>query len=301
MRARIPIGSAGFVGASLTAEALGLSTFGTPYDAWLKFMGKAPEPDEETKERFEMGHQLEDFIAKQIERVYGVKTRRCNDAYVHPEHPWLICHIDRMAIDKDGNKFPIEIKSASSFSARKWGSEGTDEIPYSYRVQCEQYFICGVPNSGYMWQITFADNKLTRYIIKRDEELESLILARIVDLVENHWLRGEVPAPSSYREASQIWEGDTAGAIEADAATLSAVKELDEIAESKRSLLEREDHLKAQIVEYMQGKEKLMYMGEKLMTYKRIEQSRFDTKSFRKDHPELADAYTVKSGYMKLA
>ena len=301
MRARIPIGSAGFVGASLTAEALGLSTFGTPYDAWLKFMGKAPEPDNETKERFEMGHQLEDFIAKQIERVYGVKTRRCNDAYVHPEHPWLICHIDRMAIDKDGNKFPIEIKSASSFSARKWGSEDTDEIPYSYRVQCAQYFICGVPNSGYMWQITFADNKLTRYIIKRDEELEDLILSRIVDLVENHWLKGEVPAPSSFREASAIWSGNTKGAIEADETIVEAVNELRAIGKEKKTLTDREDVLKAQIVEYMQDKEKLMFCGEKLMTYTRIEQSRFDSKAFRKDHPELADAYTVKSSYMKLA
>ena len=301
MRAKIEIGAPGYVGGSLGAAVIGYSGFMTEYEAYETFMGRAPEPDEATQKRFEMGHQLEDFIAKQIEREYGVKCRKCNYAYIDPDHPWLICHPDRIATDKDGNVFPIEIKSASYFSSKKWGAEDSDEIPYSYLIQCYFYFHCKVPNSGYMWQITFSDNTLKRNIIKYDPEIEEAIFSRIIDTVENRWLKGLPPAPSSYSEATKMYSAPTEGAIEADAEILLTVKKLKDAQQKMKVLSEEEDRLKADIVEYMQDKEKLTYQGEKLMTYKRIEQSRFDSKSFRKDHPELADAYTTKSSYMKLA
>ena len=300
MKAKIEIGAPGFIGGSLGAKVLNCSNFGTPYDAWLAFMGKAPEPDEEIKERFEMGHQLEDFIAKQIERLYGVKARRCNYAYINPEHPWLICHPDRIATDKDGKTFPIEIKSASSFSARKWGAEDTDQIPYDYLIQCYFYFHTGVPNPGYMWQVTFADNQIRRYIIKRDEAIEEAIFTPLIDIVENRWMNGYPPEPSNYNEATQIWHMPTAGAIEGDEAIYEAVKKLDELKAEIKAIEEEQDKLKTQIVDFMQDKEKLMHNGEKLMTYKKVEQSRFDSKSFRKDHPQLADAYTTTTSYMQL-
>ena len=300
MKARIPIGAPGFVGGSLAAAILGYSTFKTPYDAYLTFMGQAPEPDEETKERFEMGHQLEDFIAKQIERVYKVKLRRCNDAFVDPLHPWLICHPDRLAKDSEGNVFPIEIKAASSYSGRKWGAEDTDEIPYEYLIQCYDYFHCDVPNPGWMWQVTFSDNVLRRYIIKRNIEIEDAIFGKLIDIVENRWMNGYPPEPSNYEEATKIWSSPTEGAIEADAGIYDIVKKLEEIKAEKKSLSEEEDKLKMRIVEYMQDKEMLMYRGTKLMTYKCIEQSRFDSKAFRKEYPELADKYTTKSSFMRL-
>lgn len=300
MRARIPIGEPGYIGGSLGAKVLGLSNFGTPYDAWLAFMGKAPEPDEKTKERFEMGHQLEGFIAKQIERLYGVKTRSCKDAYVDPEHPWLICHPDRLAKDENGETFPIEIKSASSFSSRKWGDEDTDEIPYDYFIQCYFYFKTKVPNPGYMWQVTFADNQIKRYIVKYDKAIEDAIFTPLIDIVENRWLNGFPPEASDYTEATRIWNQPTSGAIEADSSLMETVRRLDEIKAEKKALETEEDGLKKTIVEFMQDKETLMYQGQKLMTYKKVEQSRFDSESFRKDHPQLADAYTTKTSFMQL-
>ena len=300
MKARIEIGAPGFIGGSLGAKVLNCSRFGTPYDAWLAFMGKAPEPDEATKERFEMGHQLEDFIAKQIERLYGVKTRRCSYAYFDPEHPWLICHPDRIATDKNGNTFPIEIKSASSFSARNWGVEDTDEIPYDYLIQCYFYFHVGVPNPGWMWQVTFADNQIRRYIIKRDEAIEGAIFTPLIDIVENRWMNGYPPEPSNYDEATQIWHMPTAGAIEADGEIYEAVRRLYELRDEKKSIEEEEDRIKTRIVDFMQDREMLMHNGEELMTYKKITSQRFDSKSFRKDHPQLADAYTTTTSYMQL-
>lgn len=300
MKAKIEIGAPGYIGGSLIGKVLGLSTFGTPYDAWLTFMGKAPEPDEAMKARFEMGHQLEDFIAKQVERIYGVKLRKCNFAYIDPEHPWLICHPDRIATDKDGNTFPVEIKSASSFSAKKWGNEDTDEIPYDYLAQCYDYFHCGIPNPGWMWQITFADNQIRRYIIHRNEELEESMFSKLIDIVENRWMNGYPPEPSSFKEAKAIWSNPTSSAIEASGELYKKVQRLDEIKLVEKNLEAEADLIKKDIIEFMQDKELLMYQGQKIAMYKQISKESFDAKSFQKDHPELYKAYLKPASYMML-
>ena len=300
MKAKIDIGAPGYVGGSMAAEVLGYSTFGTPYDAWLKFMGKAPEPDEETKKRFEMGHQLEDFIAKQIERVYKVKLRKCNYAYVNEEHPWSICHPDRIATTKDGVTFPVEIKSASAYSAKKWGAEDSDEIPYGYLIQCYDYFHCGVPNPGYMWQVTFADNQLKRYIIHRDEAIEEAIFSRLNDIIENQWLNGFPPSPSNYDEAKAIWFGSTDGAIEADEAIAKKVERIDEIKEQIKNLEAEKDSLQTKVVDFMQDKSTLMHMGVKLATYKKQSKTSFDSARFKSEHEALFNQYQKTTEYMVL-
>ena len=151
-----------------------------------------------------------------------------------------------------------------------------------------------------MWQVTFADNQIRRYIIKRDEAIEGAIFTPLIDIVENRWMNGYPPEPSNYDEATQIWHMPTAGAIEADGEIYEAVRRLYELRDEKKSIEEEEDRIKTRIVDFMQDREMLMHNGEKLMTYKKITSQRFDSKSFRKDHPQLADAYTTTTSYMQL-
>ena len=305
MRKRIPIGAPGYVGASMVAEALNLSSFrdANEYSAWLKFTGNAPEPDDYKKMLFLAGHYAEGgLIAPLAEEAYGVKLRKEPYAYVCKEHPWLICHPDREATDKEGNEFPVEIKLVSSFSNKKWGNEDTDEVPYQYLVQCYTYFHCNVPNSDYMWLIAFCDGQLKRYIIRRNEKLENQIFDRLIDIVENRWMKGIAPAPVTASQASAKWSGESAEeSVVSDSGIEDAINRLRAIKDEKASLSDEEDRLKAKVIDFMAGNKWLLSEnGERLATYYRTERSTFDSKSFRKDHPELADAYTRKSESMTL-
>lgn len=294
MRKRIPIGAPGYVGGSMTAEALGLSTFGTPYTAWLKFTGKAPEPDERTKRIFQAGHRGEEMVSKLIEDFYGVKLRKEPCAYVDTGHPWLICHPDRIAETDDG-PVPVEIKMASSFSSRKWGAEDTDEIPYQYLIQCYQYFRTGVPNPGYMWQFTFADNQLRRYIIPRNREIEDQVYARLIDLVENRWMNGEMPEPSTAEEAMRIWPMKDDDAVVASEETLDMVRELRAISAERKSLDERADGLKRDIIAFMQGHRHLMAGGERIATYSLSHGKRLDTKALKAECPDIYERFAIET------
>ena len=299
MRKRIPIGAPGYVGGSMTAEALGFSTFGTPYTAWQRFMGTAPEPDEKQKRIYAAGHRGEQMVADLIEDFYSVKLKKEQYAYVDPEHPWLICHPDRIALTEAG-PVPVEIKMASSFSAKKWGAEDTDEIPYQYLVQCYQYFRTDVPNSGYMWQFTFADNQLRRYVIRRNKELEDRLFGRLIDLVENRWMKGEVPEPVTAEEAMKIWHGETDDKIVASSEIRDKALRLKAIAKAEDDLATEADALKRDIVTFMQGHKYLESDGERLATYYMTRRRKFDSKACKAEDPELYEKYTIETESMTL-
>lgn len=287
----------GIIGCSSIGKWLGVSRYGTPYDAYLEYMGMKPEPDTEAKERLEMGTALEEFIAKQAEKKYGVKMRR-SQAYADPALPFLICHPDRLVSGSaDGRRIAVEIKSSSAYD-RRWGAIGSDEIPMDYLCQVMGYFICGVPCDE-VWLVRFSNNTLSRYIVQRDEEL----MASIVKMLKGIWEKlraGWKPDPSSYAEAVNIYTDITDDSVEASEDIHSAVERIDHIDEQIKELEEAKDSIKARVVSYLDGHSVLTYKGERLAKYSRVEQSRFDSRRFREDHPDMYEEYSAKSAYMKL-
>lgn len=286
------------IGASSLGAHLGLSTYKTQYDAYLEYKGESPEPTEEQQKLFDMGHALEDFIAKRIEEEYGLKVQKSNYAYVDPSYPILCCHPDRLVKGLvNGERVAIEIKSSSAFDGR-WGKEDTDEIPMDYMLQVMGYFICQVP-CDVVWLVRFSNNRLTRYIIRPNQELIDDIKAKFqahVDNLESGW----IPSPANYEEATTIYHMDTHDAIEADSAILSAYSELKDIKEQKKALESREDELKTRIVDFMRDKALLMNGGQKLATYKMQSRNAFDSKRFEAEHPDIYSQYIKTSTAMVL-
>ena len=286
------------VGASSLAPHLGLSTYRTQYDAYLEFIGQRPEPTEEEQRRFDMGHALEDFIAKQAEKEYGLKVQKSNYAYMDPAYPILCCHPDRLVKGLvNGERIAMEIKSSSAYDGR-WGEEDSDEIPMDYMLQVMAYFICQVP-CDVVWLVRFSNNRLTRYIIRPNQELMDDIKAKFkahVDNLQSGW----IPSPANYEEATTIYHIETHDAIDADSSTLKAYAELKDIKDLRKKLDDREDKLKAAIVDFMRDKAMLMKDGQKLATYKMQSRTAFDGKSFAAEHPEIYASYQKTSTYMVL-
>lgn len=289
----------GIIGFSSGAAFLGLSTFRTPYDAYLEYIGERPELTDEEKERFEMGHALEDFIAKQAERKYGVKVRKSNYAYINPKYPHLLCHPDRLVAGEIyGERIAIEIKSNTAFD-RRWGAEDTDEIPMDYLVQVLGYFISEVPCDA-VWLIRFSNNQLSRYIIRPNKELQDDIARKLEDIakrIDSGWK----PEPTTFEEAKKIFNAPTKDSIEADNAIKEIVNRLDEIKSELKGLSSEEEMLKKEIISYMKDRSILTYQGQTLAKYSQITKSGFDSKRFAAEHPDLYAEYTITTSYMKLS
>lgn len=288
----------GVIGGSSLGATLGLSKYQSKHDVWLAWKGVEREVTKEQQEIFDMGHALEDFIAKQAEKKYGVKVKKTSLTYVHPQYDWLICHPDRLIVGKiDGKRVGMEIKSSSSYDDR-WGEVDTSEVPMDYLCQCHDYIMCDV--CDVVWLIRFSNNRLTRYIIKKDEELEEMILSQAAEELSK-WARGEEPAIEDYDEARSYYNEPTEGDVEADDEILKAFEELKEIKNSKKQMDDRADKLKAKVISFMKDKERVVdHFGKKLFTYKRYETTSFDKDALKADYPALYELYVKKSSYMRL-
>ena len=290
----------GIIGGSSIGAILGLSTYKSEYDAWEDFTGvEKPPVDEKTQEIFDMGHELEGFIAKQTERIFGVKVKASNFAFVHPEHEWLICHPDRIVVGKIGGKtVGIEIKSSSVYDNDRWGDSDTDEVPMDYLCQCHDYIMCGV--CDVVWLIRFSNNRLTRYIIQKDDEIEYMILSKLVEWV-NNVNNGYVPVITDYKVACKKYNGLTDGLLEATKEIADTVAELRVQQKLNKESEAKIDTLKAKIVSFMGDTKKkaLMYNGTKLGSWFQVTKTDLDKKALKEEEPKLYEQYEKTISFMQ--
>lgn len=292
----------GILGGSSLGAALGFSTYKTPYEVAEQYLGKVEEVSAEQQEIFDMGHALEDFVASQIERKWGVKVQRSNFAYTHPLDSRIICHPDRIAVGKiDGKRVGIEIKSSSVYDNR-WGAEGTSDIPMDYLIQCLLYMANDVCDE--VWCIRFSNNRLTRYIIEKNEETVELMQTIVQHAIEfmNNCDKGIMPEPISYKEATSIFNNDTDGDIYASEEVYRVWADWKNIQSEKKKLEEQEDQLKVLLVKFIGDKKVLKdeKTGEKLCTYSKVTSTRLDSKKLKAERPEIFEEYSNTTSYMQL-
>lgn len=290
----------GIIGGSSIGAILGLSTYKSEHDAWEDFTGvEKPPVDEKTQEIFDMGHELEGFIAKQTERIFNVKLKVSNFAYVHPQYDWLICHPDRIMVGKvDGETIGVEIKSSSVYDNGRWGDADTSEIPMDYLCQCHSYIMCGVCDK--VWLIRFSNNRLTRYIIEKDEETEDIILSQLVawvDKVNSGW----EPAFTDYKEACIKFKGATDDELEATEEIDKIVSELRKVQAVEKEAKTKGDALKAKVVSYIGDSKKkyLMYRGKKLGSFYLTEYPKVDEKALKEAEPKIYNKYAKTVSFMQ--
>ncbi len=289
----------GIIGGSSIGAILGLSTYKSEYEAWEDFTGvEKPPVDDETQERFDMGHELEGFIAKQTERVYGVKLKASNFAYVHPQYSWLICHPDRIMVGKVNDKtIGVEIKSSSAFDSNRWGDADTSQVPMDYLCQCHSYMMCGVCDE--VWLIRFSNNRLTRYIVEKDEEMQDMILSRLVDWV-NKVKNGYIPVMTSLEQIKKAYNRPTEGIKEATDEIAEVVAKLRNSNAVKKRIDDEIDELKAKITLFMgeEAKRELMYNGKKIGSWYQTSRTSVDSKTLEAEQPDIYNKYSKTISYM---
>lgn len=292
----------GILGGSSLGAALGFSTYKTPYEVAEQYLGKVEEVSAEQQEIFDMGHALEDFVASQIERKWNVKVQRSNFAYTNSLDDRIICHPDRLVVGKvDGKRIGIEIKSSSVYDKR-WGEEGTSDIPMDYLIQCLLYIANDVCDE--VWCLRFSNNRLTRYIIEKNEESVELMQTIIANAIEwmNRVDKGIMPEPISYKEATAIFTNDTDGDIYATEEVYRVWCDWKSIQSEKKKLEEQEEQLKVLLVKFIGDKKTLKdeKTGDKLCTYSKVTSTRLDSKTLKEEEPEIFEKYAKTSSYMTL-
>jgi len=172
-----------YIGGSDVGAILGVSPYSSPIELWLEKTGQATT---ETNEAMLAGSVLEDSIVTLYEQRTGHTTQRKAAPYVHPDHPYLRGHIDRLIVGERG----LMDAKASAYGPG-YGEAGTDQVPPHVRVQMAWYL--GLSGRSWCDVALLRNLRLDIYRIEHDPELYAGLVSVAVDFWTENVLTGTPP------------------------------------------------------------------------------------------------------------
>lgn len=187
------------IGSSDAPAILGLDPYRSAFDVWVEKRGDAPPQVE--REVMEWGKRLQEPIA----RAYAEKTKRdlvylFDQPLLNRERPWQFASPDALCPEE---WIVVEVKNVGAQGRKRWGEEGSDEVPEHFYVQ-GQYQLSTLGYGRIEMPVLFGGNKLVVYAFDEDPALQEIILSR----VEHFWLKNvqaDIPPRISGTERTRQW------------------------------------------------------------------------------------------------
>jgi putative phage-type endonuclease len=282
------------IGGSDAAAIAGLNPWKSAISVYLDKIGQG-KPVEDN-ERMRIGRDLEDYVAKRFEEATGMGVRRRNAVLQHPEYNFMLANVDRLLVGKDEG---LECKTTNSYAKKDWEDE---EIPVHYEIQCHHYMAV----TGYSaWWIAclIGNEKFVYKKINRDEDVINHLVQIEKSFWENHVLKKQMPAPDGSDDAGNLLQemypqSVPDSSINLDDKFLPLIQRRDEIDEMLESLEQEKEKINQEIQCEM-GEFEIALIADRKVTWKTINSNRFDSKTFKKEYPDLYKKYTKQSSHRR--
>lgn len=275
------------IGGSDVSAIAGLNKWKSAVGVYLDKTGQAPDEDSAGEAAY-WGNVMEDVVAQEFSIRTGLRVRRRNAILKHPEHPFMLANVDRLIV---GKREGLECKTASEYLKGSWEE---DEIPAAYLLQIQHYMAV----TGYeAWHIAvlIGGNKFLYKKIERDEEL----INYLIQIEKNFWEENVL------KQIPPVFDGSNASVdllkalypdsipeseiqLPGDAETL--IEALDEIVVELKSIETQKKEYENRIKDMMQENEKA-YSGDRAVIWKSYATTRFDSKRFKAEQPDLYEQY----------
>jgi len=277
------------IGGSDVAAILGLSPFKTAFQVYQE---KRREIESwEGNETTDWGKRMEPAIRQWYSDTTGRAVRLPDKILYNPQYPFMLASIDGFTDDPRG----VEIKTARS--PKGWGAPRTNEIPDYYAVQVHHYMIV-TAFPVFDVAVSIGGGHPVLYEVEADKEISDMI----IDTEEAFWKRvqdGNPPDPVTYSDAvARFGKIKCTGAIRAGAGILRGVNLLHEIRNKKAELEEAEEQIKKELISFLGESADTLIdsSGNTILTYKlSAGRKLFDSKTLKKDHPEIYQQYLKTS------
>lgn len=272
------------IGGSDAAALCGVSPYSTPRDLW--FEKTADEQTSLDNIHLRIGNHFEPFIIKEYEKATGYTVSTPSNTFVHKDHPFLIAHVDGL-VNETGHI--LEAKTCLSwYNAKKFGEEGTDQIPDEYLMQCVHYAAVLDKPAVEIAALVLGQLKLYRY--ERNDALEQKYINKATLFWEMVQTRS-IPSASTYQEVMADFKDteETTCSDEAIAFAQSLKDEKEKLRTHEQNCL----FLKERLALSMGKAATLLDKdGKKLAKIVEKKTSRLDKNKLIADVPDLSPYYT---------
>jgi putative phage-type endonuclease len=287
------------IGGSDAAAVAGFNPWKSKVGVYLEKTGQV-EPQIAGEAAY-WGNQMEDVVAKEFSKRTGLKVKRSNILYRHPEHQFMLGNIDRLITD-NGRKGILECKTASAFLKDDWiipGTENTDfadRVPDHYMIQLQHYLKTLELDFGF-FAVLIGGNTFKMKYVERDNQMIDYLIKLESEFWNNHITKGIPPMMDGTDASTNLLnylyptsKPESIIQLSSEAETL-----IDQIAEAQKEVKAAElklDTAKNQIKSMMEDNEIAMYGGEKVFTWKSSERTSIDSKALKSKQPEIYEQYS---------
>lgn len=299
------------IGGSEVGALIGVSEYETPFSVWNAKTG--PGKDLSDVPAVEWGHRLEDVVAQKTAEEAGLVSRFAGGLWADRERPFLRVTPDRFATKPRTWKAlgVIECKTAGDNDHWESGTihpngHGTGSAPLSYQAQVQWQLgilglkvgwlgclVLGSAREFFVVEIHFD----AEWFTEMTNEAERFWVANILgDEPPMHDLRHPKTEelmkrlhPAVVRPSVEL--PDDADEWLASYADLKAKAE-----KANQDLDEVKNYFRMMVGDAGAG-----YLGDKkVVSYPEVTSTRIDVEALKRDHPEVAEAVTVRSSYRRL-
>lgn len=283
------------IGGSDAAAACGLSRWNSPLGLWLE--KTSSDTQSVYNEAMFWGTTLEPVIRDVFATKIGKVVEVMPYIFQSEDYPFMLADIDGIVREDDGSVSLVEIKTVSAFKAGEWA----DGLPAEYYIQIQHYLVvCELPRAYVVYLI--GGNELHYEIVERDEEtirtiimLESAFWDKVVrrqkpDVDENSAEALDQLYPASNK--TSIILPDEADKLLDDYMAIQAIE--DDVKKQKNLL---ENQLKAMLGEAECAKSRNGFS----VSWKEAVSTRLDTATLKKEQPDIAAKYTIRSSYRRFS
>jgi putative phage-type endonuclease len=183
------------IGGSEAASVLGISPFTTARDLYYTKLGiPHEEPDESSWVQFEIGHLLENLVARIFHQKTGFPIFPANKMYKHSVHGFMSANLDYLTEDRDGPAV-LEIKTTNYYAKDNWWQDGKEIVPAYYEAQGRHYM--SVMDINRVYFCCLYGNSFNDVIIRqidRDMDYEAELVFHEQNFWNNHIL-AQIPPP----------------------------------------------------------------------------------------------------------
>lgn len=169
------------IGATDSPKILGLSRWGTALTVYEDKV--APRPQEMSLPAW-LGLKLQSTVAELYTAQTGTILRADNRHHRHPEHDWMVCHLDFRA--KGQPSLLVECKTKAWMTG--WGEEGSVEIPVDIWVQVQhEMAVTGATECDVA--VLFGHHTFRVYRVVRDDPFIATMIPRLATV----WFENIIP------------------------------------------------------------------------------------------------------------
>lgn len=286
------------IGGSEVSVIMNVNKYRSIQQLWEEKTGRLAVSDSSGEPAY-WGNVMEPIIRKEFMKRTGLKVRQKHAMIFHPDYDFMFADVDGIVTDENGEKCIFEAKTVSQYKAELW--EG-NRIPREYMLQVQHYLeVCGMKKAYVAGLI--GGNLFVFRVVYRDEAL----IQEIVRSEEKFWndyvLADKRPemdgSEATMNFLNERYKESVKDSIQLDDSMKSVLEEYDKVT----NLLEELEKKKTEITNCMREALQEHETGEidgRVISWKKIQKSSFDSKRFRQDKPELFSQYQKDSSYRRL-